>query len=59
MDAVGSGLNLLEPFTNQTGVMMEMVHEFAPIATMLHDATIDFQIEGSGKHNSDLNNSNL
>ena len=44
MEAVGSELNLFEPFMNQTALVAEMVQEFAPVATMIHGAPIDFQI---------------
>ena len=59
MEAVGSELNLFEPFMNQTPVVGEMVQEFAPVATIIQGAPIDFQIEGSGKNYIDLNDSNL
>ena len=36
-----------------------MVQEFAPLATIIQGATIDFQIEGSGKNYIHLNNSML
>ena len=56
MDAVGSDLNLFEAFINQSAVIAEMGKEFAPIATIIQGAPIDFQIEGSGKNYIDLNN---
>ena len=59
MEAVGSELNLFEPFMNQTAVIGEMVQEFAPLATIILGAPIDFQIEGSGNNYIDLNNSKL
>ena len=59
MEAVGSELNLFEPFMNQTAVVGEMVQEFAPVATIIQGAPIDFQIEGSGKNYIDLNDSKL
>ena len=59
MEAVGSELNLFEPFMNQTGVVGEMVQEFAPVATIIQGAPIEFQIEGSGKNYIDLNDSKL
>ena len=49
MEAVGSELNLFDPFMNQTGVIEEMVQEFAPLETIIQGAPIDFQIDGSGK----------
>ena len=55
MEAVGSELNLFEPFMNQTALVGEMVQEFAPVATIIQGAPIDFQIEGSGKNYIDLN----
>ena len=45
MEAVGSELNLFEPFRNQTAVIGETVQEFAPVATIIQGAPIDFQIE--------------
>ena len=42
MEAVWSELNLFEPFMNQTAVIAEMVQEFAPIATIMQGAPIDF-----------------
>ena len=59
MEAVGSELNLFEPFMNQTAVIGELVQEFAPIATIIQGAPIDFQIEASGKIDIDLNDSKL
>ena len=59
MEAVGSELNLFEPFMNQTAVIGETVQEFAPVATIIQGAPIDFQIEGSGKNYIDLNDSKL
>ena len=59
MGAVGSELNLFEPFMNQTAVIGEMVQEFAPVATIIEGAPIDVQIEGSGKNYIDLNDSKL
>ena len=59
MEAVGSELNLFEPFMNQTAVIGEMVQEFAPLATISQGAPIDFHIEGSGKNYMALNNSKL
>ena len=49
MEAVGSELNLFEPFMNQTAVIGEMMQEFAPVATITQGAPIDFQIKGCGK----------
>ena len=59
MEAVGSELNLCEPFMNQTAVVGEMVQEFAPVATIIQGAPIEFQIEGSGKNYIHLNDSKL
>ena len=59
MEAVVSELNLFEPFMNQTGVIGEMVQEFAPVARIIQGAPIDFQIEGSGKNYIHLNDSKL
>ena len=59
MEAVGSELNLFEPFMNQTAVVGEMVQEFARVATIIQGAPIEFQIEGSGKNYMELNNSKL
>ena len=59
MEAVGSALNLFEPFMNQTAVIGEMVQEFAPVATIIQGAPIEFQIEVSGKNYIDLNDSKL
>ena len=59
MEAVGSELNLFETFMNQTAVVGEMVQEFAPVATLIKGAPIEFQIEGSGKNYIDLNDSKL
>ena len=59
MEAVGSELNLVEPFMNQTAVIGEMVQEFAPLATINQGAPIDLQIEGSGKKYIELHNSKL
>ena len=59
MEAVGSDLNLFEAFINQSAVIAEMGKEFAPLATIIQGAPIDFQIEGSGKNYIDLNNSKL
>ena len=36
-----------------------MLKEFAPITNIIHGAPIGFHIEGSGKHDIDLNNSTL
>ena len=44
MEAVGSELNLFEPFMNQRAVIGEMVQEFAPLATIIQRAPIDFQM---------------
>ena len=44
---------------NQTAVIGEMVQEFAPVATIIKGASIDFQIEGSGTNYIDLNDSKL
>ena len=41
-------MNLFEPFMNQTAVIGGMVQEFAPLATIILGAPIDFRIEGSG-----------
>ena len=43
----------------QTGLIGEMVQEFATLATIVQGAPIDFQIEGSGKNYRDMNNSKL
>ena len=59
MEAVGSELNLLELFMNQTALIGAMVQEFAPLATIILGPPIDFQIEGSGKNYINLNNSKL
>ena len=59
MEAVGAELNLFEPFMNQTAVIGEMVEHFAPVATIIQGAPIDFQIEGIGKNYIDLNESKL
>ena len=59
MEAVGSELNLFEPFMNQTAVIGETVQEFAHVATIIQGAPIDFQIEGNGKNYIDLNDSKL
>ena len=59
MEAVGSELNLFDPFMNQTAGIGELVQEFAPLVTIIQWAPIDFQIEGSGKNYIDLNNSKL
>ena len=44
---------------NQTAVIAVMVQEFAPLATIIQGAPIDFQIEVSGKNYIDLNDSKL
>ena len=59
MEAVGSELNLFDPFMNQRALVGEMVREFAPVATIIQGVPIDFQIEGSGKNYIDLNDSKL
>ena len=46
MEVVGSDLNLFEALPNQTTVIGAMGQEFAPIATIIPDAAIYFQIEG-------------
>ena len=56
---MGSELNLFETFMNQTAVIGKMVQEFAPLATIIQAAPINFQIERSGKIYIDLNNSKL
>ena len=59
MEAVGSELNLFEPFMNQRAVIGEMVQEIAPLATIIQGAPIDVKIEGSGKKYIDLNTAKL
>ena len=59
MEAVGSEFNLFEPIMNQRAVIGDKVQEFAPVATLIQGAPIDFQIEGSGKNYIDLNDSKL
>ena len=59
MEAIGSELNLFEPAVIQTAVVDEFVQEFAPIATIIQGSPIDFQIEGGGLNDMDLNNSKL
>ena len=59
MEAVGSELNLFEQPVMQNAIVGEFVQEFAPIATIIQGAPIDFQIEGGGRNYIDLNNSKL
>ena len=47
MEAVGSELNLFEPFLNQTAMIAERVHEIATLATIMQLGPNDFQIKGS------------
>ena len=44
MEAVGSELNLFEPFINQTAEIWEMVQEFAPVASIIQGAPIDCRV---------------
>ena len=57
MEAVGSELNLFEPFMNQTAVIGQMGQEFAPVASIIQGAPIEFQIEGTGTNYIDLHDS--
>jgi len=59
VESMGSELNLFEPAVIQNAVIGEYVQEFAPIATIIQGAPIDFQIEGGGRNYIDLNNSKL
>ena len=57
MEAVGSELNLFDLLLTHPAVIGEIVQVFAPLAKIIQEATIDFQIEGSGRNYIDLNNS--
>ena len=59
MESVGSEVNLFEPVMNQTAMIGEMVQELTPLQTLRKGPPIEFQIKGSGKNYSDLNNSKL
>ena len=58
-ETFSSELHLFEKPVIQQAVVGECEQEFAPIATIIQGAPIDFQIEGGGRNYMDLNNTKL